>query len=368
MRQTRAAQKGPMLAAFVLPNMGGGGAERLTIDLMAGFLERGARVDLVLLERSGELLDMIPEGARVIDLGAARMRSAIAPLRAYLSRERPDALLAAMWPLTTLTQIAALGLRHKPRIVLSEHCALREQYAGQRGTLAAMQLSMRAYRWTDGVVAVSAALGVEIATLSGLGTDRVRTIHNPIDPPLRSQPLGPAPWGDRKGKRILAIGKLKPQKNFALLINAFARISSSLEATLAIVGEGALRHQLEAQVARLGLQDRVLMPGFSTTPGDWYAGADVFVLPSDYEGFGNVLVEAMHCGLSVVATDCPYGPAEVLGSGEWGTLVPRGDVPALAAAIQAALGSPNDPERQRARAAEFAAERAVEAYWQTLFG
>ena len=368
MRQASEAQKRPMHAAFVLPNLGGGGAERLTIDLMAGFLERGARVDLILLERSGEFLDLVPAGVRVIDLGATRMRSAIAPLRAYLSRERPDALLAAMWPLTTITQIAALGLRHKPRIVLSEHCALREQYAGQQRTLAAMQLSMRGYRWAVGVVAVSAALGAEIATLSGLSTDRVRTIHNPIDPPLCSLPPCAAPWGDHKGKRILAVGKLKPAKNFSLLIEAFACVLSGIEATLAIVGEGALRHQLEAQVARLGLQDQVLMPGFSTTPGDWYVGADVFVLPSDYEGFGNVLVEAMHCGLPVVATDCPYGPAEVLGSGQWGALVPRGDVPALAAAIQVALASPNDPAQQRARAAEFAAEHAVEAYWQTLFG
>lgn len=356
-----------MHAAFVLPNLGGGGAERLTIDLMAGFLERGARVDLVVLEWSGEFVGLVPAGVRVFDLKAARLRGALMPLRAYLKCERPDAVLAAMWPLTTLVQLAALGLHRKPRIVLSEHCALRQQYEGQPGALAAMRLSMRGYRWADRVVAVSEALGADIAKLAGLRAERVRTIHNPIDPPLRSDPAGPGPWGDRAGKRILAVGKLKPQKNFALLIEAFARIASSTDASLAIVGEGALRSQLEAQVARLGLQGRVQLPGFSTTPGDWYAGADLFVLPSDYEGFGNVLVEAMHCGLPVVATDCPFGPAEVLGHGQWGTLVPPGDAEALAGAIRAALACPADSQRQRVRATDFSAHHAVRAYWQVLF-
>lgn len=357
-----------MHVAFVLPDLGGGGAERLTIDLMAGFVARGARVDLVLLSRRGEFLDLVPEGVRIIDLAAARMRQAIAPLRSYLKREQPDALLAAMWPLTTLTQIAALGLRRKPRVVLSEHCALGEQYAGQTGTLAAMRISMRGYRHAAGVVAVSADLGTEIAALAGLPAGRVHTVHNPIDPPLRSAPPGPAVWGDARGKRILAVGKLKPQKNFSLLIDAFARAAPDIDATLAIVGEGALRPQLEAQIARLGLQDRILLPGFTTTPGDWYDGADLFVLSSDYEGFGNVLVEAMHCGLPVVATACPHGPAEVLGHGQWGTLVPRGDAAALAEAIRAALAAPHDAPAQRDRARQFSVERAVDAYWRLLAG
>lgn len=351
-----------MHAAFLLPDLGGGGAERLTIDLLAGFVARGAKVDLVLMARQGEFLPLVPEGVRIIDLGAKRLRSALAPLRDYLEAERPDALLAAMWPLTTVAQLAVLGMKQRPRLVLSEHCALLEQYAGQRGTLAALRASLRGYRFADGLVAVSASLGAEIATLAGLPSARVTTIHNPIDPPLRSNRL--SPWDGCTGKRILAVGKLKAQKNQVLLIDAFARLAA--DATLAIVGEGELRPQLEAQIAALGLQDRVLLPGFSATPGDWYAGADLFVLPSEYEGFGNVLVEAMHCGLPVVATDCPYGPAEVLGHGQWGRLVPRGDPAALAAAITAELAAPRDEVAQRARAAQFAAEHAVAAYWRIM--
>ena len=105
------------------------------------------------------------------------------------------------------------------------------------------------------------------------------------------------------GKRILSIGRLKRQKNFPLLIEAFARLPPALDAGLAIVGEGEERQALEQLVRAKGLEGRVHLPGFSPTPGDWYASADLFVLASDYEGFGNVVVEAFHFGVPVVATE-----------------------------------------------------------------
>jgi len=357
----------PAHAAFLLPDAGAGGAERLTLDLMHGFVARGARVDLVLQQAVGEFLGMIPAGVRVIDLAAPRLRSAWRPLRGYLQQERPDALLAAMWPLTTVAMAAAAGLRQRPRMVLSDHCALREQYAGQARTLAAMKLTIPlSYRRADAVIAVSQALAKDLAQIAAMPPERVTAVCNPVPQPLRSGTQ--ADWGARSGPRVLGVGSLKAQKNFALLIRAFARLDPALEATLAIVGEGTERTALEALVTELGLTGRVLLPGFTTTPGDWYESANLFALSSDYEGFGNVLVEAMHCGLSVVATDCPHGPAEVLGNGRWGRLVPVGDAAALAGAIDACLATPLDPAVQRARAAEFSVERAVDGYWRAMFG
>lgn len=353
-----------MHAAFLLPDMGAGGAERLTIDLMAGFRQRGARVDLVLQQCRGEFLSLIPDGVRIFDLAAPRLRQAIGPLRAYLRAERPQALLAGMWPLTSVAQLTAIALDEAPRLVLSEHCSLRQQYAGQPVTLAKLRASLQGYRLADAVVAVSDGLAREIAGLSGLPQAKVTTIHNPIDPPLHS---GYQPWPERSGPRILSVGNLKPSKNFALLIEAFARAARQRAMTLAIVGEGPLRPRLEAQVAALGLDGRVLLPGFTETPGDWYRDADLFALSSDYEGFGNVLVEAMHCGLPVVATDCPYGPREALGQGQWGRLVPPNEPDALADAILAELAAPRNSGAQRARADQFRADRAVAAYWRTLF-
>lgn len=357
-----------MHAAFILPNLGVGGTERVTLDLMGGFLERGARVDLVLMERGGELLPLVPKEVRVIDLGAPRLRQAICPLRAYFRDEQPTSALAAMWPLTTVAILAASGLPHRPRLVVSDHAPLLVQYGESRFSTAALRLSVRAtYRFADAIVGASDGLAAELAHLAGLSRERVTTIHNPIPVPelgLRGLPC----WPELPGKRIMSAGRLKSVKNFPILVEAFAPLGRAQEAVLAIIGEGSDREAIAAKVRDLGVADRVLLPGFTATPGDWYRDADLFVLASDYEGFGNVLIEAMHFGTSVVSTDCPCGPAEALGQGKWGTLVPCRDVEALTKAMRESLLRPADPEAQKLRAAGFSIERSVDAYWHAMNG
>lgn len=360
--QTVAGAKGRRVA-FLLPDMRSGGAERLTIDLMAGMLARGHAVDLVLQRSNGEFLDLVPDGVRLIGLDAPRIRHAFNPLRRYLREEAPDALIAAMWPLTVMAVLANRLAGRKARVIISDHGALLSQYSGRRRTLAALRASIRLfYPLADARVGVSRGLAYNLAGLAGLPADQVSAIYNPVPMPLRSEIPADDPWQGRAGKRILTIGTLKPQKNHALLLSAFDRLAASREAVLAIVGTGPIEQELRAEAARRGLADKVLFPGFTATPGDWYAGADLFVLSSDYEGFGNVLVEAMHYGLPVVSTDCPYGPSEILGDGSFGTLVAKGDDAGLAAAMALALEAPRQDERQRARAAEFSVERAVAAY------
>jgi glycosyltransferase involved in cell wall biosynthesis len=347
--------------AFLLPDLGGGGAERLTIDLMAGFVARGARVDLVLQHAGGEFFGLVPAGVRVVDLQAPKIRHALRPLRNYLRDERPDALLAAMWPLTVIALLAAAGL--PARVVVSDHCALVQQYTGQAATLAVMRATIRAaYRFADGIVGVSDGVADEISSIAALPRARVTTIYNPVPPPLTSGAAPDALWNGLPGKRILSVGRFKAQKNHALLIAAFARLAEQENAVLAIVGTGELREQLAAQAAALGIADRVLLPGFCATPGDWYASADLFALSSNYEGLPLVLIEALHLGLPIVSTNCPYGPDEIIEHGRWGTLVPVGDAVALADAMIAALRAPADPSAQRARAAEFLVARAVDGY------
>jgi len=368
MRQASEAQHDPMHVAFLLPNLGLGGAERVTLDLARGFAERGGRVDLVLIERSGEFLAEVPEGVGVVDLGAKRLRGAIVPLRRYLKEHRPGALVAAMWPLTTVAVLAAVGLKDRPRVVLSDHAPLLAQYAESALAISLLKASIRAtYRFADRIIAVCDGLGKELASLAGLPSDRVTTIYNPIPPPSCSDAM--SPWPKRPLKRIVSAGRLKPVKCYPLLVEAFAPLAREGDgAVLAILGEGADRAAIAETAARLGIADRVLLPGFTPHLGDWLREADLFVSASDYEGFGNVLVEAMHFGLTVVSTDCPYGPQEVLGNGKWGALVPSGDAGALTAAMRSALHHPLSRQEQIARAGEFSLERAVEAYWRVLAG
>jgi len=162
---------------------------------------------------------------------------------------------------------------------------------------------------------------------------------------------------------------LTRQKAFATLIRAFALLDLRPAPRLVIIGEGAEREPLLKLAAELGVGDRVALPGFVANPRAQMARARLFVLSSDWEGFGNVLVEAMSVGTPVVATDCPSGPREILEDGALGWLVPPGDPPALALAISATLRSPLvSAEVLRRRAADFAPERIAEQYRTLLLG
>jgi glycosyltransferase involved in cell wall biosynthesis len=167
------------------------------------------------------------------------------------------------------------------------------------------------------------------------------------------------------GPILLAVGTLKAVKRHDLLVRAFARMPRA-DATLCILGEGQERAGLETLIGSLGLQDRVLLAGYQADPAPWYAHADLFVLSSDHEGFGNVLVEALEHGLPVVSTNCPTGPHEILEDGKYGRLVPVGDVDALARAMDKALSANHDREQLKRRALDFSVEKAADAYLDLL--
>jgi glycosyltransferase involved in cell wall biosynthesis len=128
-----------------------------------------------------------------------------------------------------------------------------------------------------------------------------------------------------------------------------------------------LRTKLDDLIAELGLQSRVAMPGFTTDPYPWCRTADLFVLSSQWEGFGNVLVEALECGVPVVSTDCASGPAEILENGRYGTLVPISAPSALAKAMAASLSKLHDREALMKRASTFSVRNISNQYLEYFF-
>jgi glycosyltransferase involved in cell wall biosynthesis len=161
---------------------------------------------------------------------------------------------------------------------------------------------------------------------------------------------------------VLGVGRLTRQKNFSLLIRAFAQLRRSRNTKLIILGEGELRRNLIAEAASLGVAEDVDLPGFDPNPFSYMAKADVFVSSSDWEGLPTALIEAMACGTSIVATDCASGAREVLDNGRFGRLVPVGDVDALCRALAEAIDRPDDRDRLLARAQAFDLENAVSRY------
>jgi glycosyltransferase involved in cell wall biosynthesis len=334
------------------------------------WISRGHKVDFVLVQKQGELLEILPKEARVIDLGVDHFRDAIMPLRAYLRQHKPSVMLAAMWPLTVAAIIAAQLSGTGVRTVVSDHSILTHSYSHKgSGHRALLRASMAlVYPMADIRIAVSKGVAADLANLSGIKQDQFRVIYNPAavggtesDGADLSVELA-----DIHGSLILTVGNLKDAKNHILLINAFSLLAPDSDATLYILGEGALRGELEQLVIQHGLQGRVLLPGFQVDTGPWYRRADLFVLSSKYEGFGNVIVEALEHGVPVVSTDCPSGPREILCDGKYGRLVPVGDAAALAEAMQAALSESPDRDSLRARARDFSVEKIAAEYLDVM--
>jgi glycosyltransferase involved in cell wall biosynthesis len=218
-------------------------------------------------------------------------------------------------------------------------------------------------------VAVSAGAARSIGRLTGLGEDRIRIIHNPhhgvAAKPVEDPDFAHA-WLAHPGSKLVAAGSFLPPKDFPTLLRAFAVLLKTRDARLLILGEGPLRGELEALAQALGIADKVFLPGFTLSPQDWIAQADLFVLSSRWEGFGNVIVEALAQGTPVVSTDCPSGPSEILCGGGLGILAPMGDPDALAAAIEAGLSKTWDRTMLKRRADDFTVPKAATEYLDLL--
>ena len=163
-------------------------------------------------------------------------------------------------------------------------------------------------------------------------------------------------------KIILAAGRLVEQKNFLMLIRAFAEVKSQLDVRLILLGEGPQRQQIFDLINSLNLGETVSMPGWVDNPYSFMASADLFVLSSSWEGCPNALLEALACGCPVVSTDCPSGPSEILEHGRWGRLVPVNDRTALAEAIVATLEDDTNRNALRQRATQFSPENMIEKF------
>jgi glycosyltransferase involved in cell wall biosynthesis len=373
----------------------------MMVTLAGALHERGHRVDLVLARAVGNFFDEIHPGVRVVDLGVRtilpalpallrlpsegmhllpaflppappRVLGAIPSLARYLRRERPEAMLSAL----NYSNLAALWARRlsgaPTRLVVSERntLSLRAERAGDRGLRALPGMIRRFYPWADAVIAVSDGVADDLARVAGLPREAIVTTWNPVVSPAlaeaAAEPLDHAWFQPGEPPVVLGAGKLRPQKDFATLLDAFAELRALRPARLVLLGEGPEESRLRVRARRLGISADVAFAGFVRNPFAYMARAAVFALSSAWEGLPAVLIQAMACGCPVVSTDCPSGPSEILEGGVHGPLVPVGDARALAAAILRVLDEPGDAERRRRRAQDFSVERAAERYEAVL--
>jgi glycosyltransferase involved in cell wall biosynthesis len=347
-----------------------GGAERSLVTLARTLAARSVETDLVLLTGGEPRRETVPDGVRLVRLGARRVSTSIRPLTRYLSRERPQAVLGVLTHVN-LAALAARRLSRVPtRLVLSEHTLLSQLgvAAHRHRDRVSPWLASWFYGRADAVVCVSEGLADDVARRTGLDRTRIEVIPTPVSrADLLAAANGPPPhaWFEDEPPVVLAVGRLERVKAFDHLLAALALVREHVPARLVILGEGRERSRLESEARRLRLNGEVLMPGFQQNPYRWMARADVVALSSIREASPTVLVEALALSRPVVATDCDVGPREVLADGRFGRLVPPGDDGALADAIAQAIVNGAQPVPSDALE-RYAPERVADRYLELL--
>ncbi|AGB39275.1 glycosyltransferase [Natronococcus occultus] len=363
----------PRVSLFV-PTLQGGGAELVMVTLASALSARGYDVYLVVSRAEGDLASEIPDGVTVIDFESPYLVASLPKLARHLRKIDPDGLIASMNGANLVAIWAKILSNTSPTTVVRVEnmtTYMARDYDKRRHRLIPY-LMMVFYRFSDEIVAVSEGVAQDTAKIIGTDPDDIRVVYNPVVTDNLVQKAGQPvdhPWlSNGSVPVILGAGRMVPQKDFCTLIRAFRRVLRDRNARLIILGKGEQREALLELADELGISDRVSLPGFVPNQYAYMAQADVFVLSSVHEGFGNVLAEAMACGTPVVSTECKSGPAEILDGGEYGPLVPVGDSEELAEAILTVLDDPIKTHVLRERAQDFSDRTIVDELESLIHG
>ena len=375
----------PLRIAVVVPHLDRGGADLVVLSLARGLIERGYRVDLLLLKKLNTLENEIPPevrwsvlkqepingfrdrihlarrfGLRILKLLRTDLLKDARSVAAYIDKEGPDCILASLPGAKSATLLALCFTRLNPVTIPIVHNVLMNT-SRRFHTLYSILFPM-----ADRVVAVSDGVADNLSLKLEFPRERISRIYNPVvteEIAELARAVPDHPWMSDDGPPIiLGAGRLARAKDFPTLLKAFRQVSRNREVRLMILGEGRWRKRLEKMIRKMGLEENVSLPGWVSNPYAFMSRASVFVLSSKFEGLGNVLIEAMACGCPCVSTNCPAGPAEILDNGKFGPLVPVGNDSALAAAMDGVLDSPPDKDALLARAQEFSLDASVDIY------
>jgi glycosyltransferase involved in cell wall biosynthesis len=363
-----------MSVAIYMHDLTGGGVERQSLIIAEELRRHGANVTLVLHRLRGDLVDQLPAGLRVVDLRSSRTLMDVFRLVGFLRREKPDILVANV----DLNNIAALLAKaisfSATKVVICQHNTMNASFISD-GTWLYRYLAWSYRRLSPligGAVGVSQGVAAELAEAAGLPNGSVLTINNPVVGPdfaARCEEPAEHPWfKQRQGPVFVTAGRLVPQKDHETMLQALAIHRRSSNSRLIVLGSGPLCEQLKQQVVEAQMTDAVDFQGFRSNVLPYIRQADAFLLSSRCEGFGNVIVEALGCGTPVIATNCEYGPAEILDHGRFGLLVKPRDPEAMAEAMDqvATLRAQFPAAMLKQRAAEFSYSACASRY-MTLF-
>ena len=346
---------------FVLPSLAGGGAERVAVQVLSALDPTRWDRSMYLFRREGPYLEELPDTVRLASATSESRAGRLLELRRFIRETRPNLVVSFLSYFTVLAAAKTAGVGARVVFVLGTPMSAflsdadYHWKATTHRTLFSL-ITRAGYNLADAIATTSRGVSEDLMQHFGVRAGAIKVVHNPIDfaalTRASAEPLDAADEGVWKHPAIVSAGRLAEAKNYPLLIDAMALLRRRVPAArLFILGQGDQEPQLRAQIAALGLSDAVRLCGFQRNPWKYIARADVFALTSRYEGFGNVLAEAMACGVPVVVTSSP-GPLEIVRDSVDGVVVPEHTAAAVASALEAVLSD----ERRRASMAAAAKE------------
>ncbi len=365
---------------FVVPSLAGGGAERAAVQVLNALDDDRWERSMYLFARTGPFLADVSPSVRLESGDVSSRLGQWRGLRHFVRRARPDVIVAFLSYLSVLTaaRAAAVGTRviFDVETPVSAFLTDSEYRWARPWNRPLFTAAMRAgCAGSDLIVAASHGVAADLVTSFGVRSTRVHVVPNPVDVAAVAA-AAEAPLDEVLGARwkhpvIVAVGRLAAAKNYPLLIEAFALLRERMPASLFILGTGGEQTALQQMIHSRGLADAVHLCGFQPNPWKYIARADVFALTSHYEGFGNVVVEAMACGVPVVATSTP-GTRDIVSSGTDGLLVERHEPAAMAAALAQVIGDGELRHRMvhaaRRKAERYGIESVALTYDRVLTG
>ncbi len=370
--------------AIFIPSLGGGGAEKAMVNLMAESAKRGTFIDLITIDPEEKYINFLPQEIhwKVLQpqffmhspllqsrfLKNLKYITVLPMLVKYIKKRNIHILL------TTLHIPNIIGLIIKKYFVkdiisivrMANTFSVQSSKSKNWQIRLATNIQRPLLPIVDAIIANSKGSAENIKLHLPTVSNLVHVIYNPVTSPnitIQAEKPINHPWiGPPNFKIILSVNRLHPQKDLSTLLRAFAEVMKLEPSRLIILGQGPEENKLKKIADKLGIRNTIDFVGFQQNPFSWMDKADVFVLSSLFEGCPNTLIEAMACGTPVVSTDCQSGPREILKDGRLGRLVPVGNYKELASAILETFNNPVSSKILKERAQDFSVKLSVDRY------
>lgn len=358
-----------MKIVFRISKLGFGGAEQVFISV-ARELQKKHQVQVIFAvdSETGKNISVVKKlGFKVISLNASRTLNSILPLAKLINKERPDVVISAYTDTNAACLLSKVVALYNVPVIVSEHASLNEHWQNHsnlKKKILTFYVSW-IYKLANKVLCVSKGLEQQVNNLLKQPS-KTLTIYNPV----RFAESIINKGNSSETINLVAVGRVVPQKDYSTLIKAIAIIKKQRNVQLKIVGgttHVAEYDKAKALIEDFQLADNIEFIGYSDSVETYYKNADIFVLSSAWEGFGNVIVEAMAFGLPIVSTNCNYGPSEILENGKYGRLADVGDSEAVASLIIEEANTALVPtETLIARSKDFSEEKIANQYYALI--